>query len=416
MSRRAPRSAFIQSNRLVIGVDIAKDASVAVAQDSSGRLTKPLTFSMTQLGFEALKAFAEKETESAGAGDWVVALEPTGHYGIPLVSRLLDDGIEVLRVEPLHTNRAKEFYDGTRRKTDAKDAGVIAGLARTGTYRPYRLQRGVFADLRYFGRRRQQVVERLSRVKNRLHRHLDVTFPELLRLFRGRLSPTVLAVLEVAATPMDILALPLTELETAVRVGSRGQLGIERAQAIREAAGRTIGSTDGLAAHRFAIGQLVDEMKHARKQCLAVEREMKDALSQVPYAPLVLTIPRLGVITLATLLGEFGDLRDFDRAEKLIKHAGLDLVESSSGKHKGRRYISRRGRAYARQMLFLAALRVGVGHFGTARARLIERGKAPAVAAVANMCRLLRVIHAMVRDDKPFDAQHVQPVEVPLAA
>lgn len=416
MSRRAPRSAFIQSNRIVVGVDIAKDECVAVAQDGHGGLTRPLKFSMSRLGFAALESFAQRVTESAKAASFVVALEPTGHYGTPLVERLLGQNIEVLRVEPLHTNRAQELFDGTRRKTDAKDAGVIAGLARQGVYRPYRLPRGVFAELRVLGRRRQQVVERLSRIKNRLHRHLDETFPELLRLFCGRLTPTVLAILDVAATPTDALALSEQALEATIRAGSRGQLGAERARAVRAAADGTIGSATALGAHRLAIGQLVDEMKHARTQRLAVEREMKAALSRVDYAPLLLSIPRLGAITLATLLGEFGDLRGFDRAEKLIKHAGLDLIECSSGKRNGRRRISRRGRAYTRQMLFLAALRVRVGDFGAARARLLERGKEPAVAAVANMCRLLRVMHAMVRDGRPFEADRGAPAEVPLAA
>lgn len=416
MKRRAPRSPFIQSNRIVVGVDIAKNDCVAVAQDGCGGLTKPLKFSMSRLGFAALDAYARKETASAGSESFVVALEPTGHYGVPLVSHLLDSDIEVLKVEPLHTNRAKELFDGTRRKTDAKDAGLIAGLARQGVYRAYRLQRGVFAELRYFGRRRQQVVEEISRTKNRLHRHLDEMFPEMPRLFRRKLTPTVLAILAVAPTPAHVLALTLDELEAIIRAGSRGQLGAERARAVRSAAEGTIGSTEAPAAHALAISQLVDDMQHLRGQRLEVERQMKAALAQVPYASQVLSIPRLGAITLATLLGEFGDLRGFDRAEKLIKHAGLDLVESSSGQRKGRRRISRRGRAYARQMLFLAALRVRAGHFSVARARLLERGKEPMVAAVANMSRLLRVIHALVRDDAVFDAAHGQPAEVPLAA
>lgn len=416
MSRRAPRSAFIQSNRIVIGVDIAKDECVAVAQDGRGGLTKPLKFSMSQIGLAALEAFARRVADSAKAESYVVALEPTGHYGMPLVERLLDKGIEVLKVEPLHTNRAQELFDGTRRKTDAKDAGVIAGLARQGVYRSYRLPRGVFAELRVLARRRQQVVERLSRIKNRLHRHLDEIFPELLRLFGSRLTPTVLALLDIAATPTDVLALPEEVLQATIRHGSRGQLGAERARAVRAAADSTIGSTAALGAHRLVIGQLVAEMKGARTQCLTVEREMKSALDRVDYAPLVLSIPQFGAITLATLLGEFGDLRNFDRAEKLIKHAGLDLIECSSGKRKGRRRISRRGRAYARQMLFLAALRVRVGHFGAARARLVERGKEPAIAAVANMCRLLRVMHAMVRDERSFEADRGPQVDMPLAA
>ena len=39
--------------------------------------------------------------------------------------------------------------------------------------------------------------------------------------------------------------------------------------------------------------------------------------------------------------------------------AGLDLVETSSGKLRGKRYISGDGRSYALQLLYLAALRMG---------------------------------------------------------
>lgn len=68
----------------------------------------------------------------------------------------------------------------------------------------------------------------------------------------------------------------------------------------------------------------------------------------------------------------------------------------------------------------LAALRIGAGRFGEARERLIGKGKEPKVAAVANMCRLLRVMHALVRDDVPFDATYgtygMAVDEVPMTA
>lgn len=417
MQRRAPRSPIIQSDVIILGVDIAKDQSVAVAQDGAGGVSKPLEFAMSQLGFEALWAFARRAAKSAGAASFVVALEPTGHYGAPLVEWLQERDVEVMRVEPLDTNRGKQLYDGTRRKTDAKDAGVIAMLCRQGACRPYERPEELYAHLRVFSRRREQLVKQRSQTVNRLHRHLDETFPELARLFRRQVTPTLLALLEVASSPAGVLALSIEELAAVLRAASRGQLGVERAKALHAAAERSIGSRCAAEAHRLALVQLVGDLRHLMAQLAAVEREMRTWLCKVPYAGRLLSIPRLGAITVATLLGEFGDLRRYDRASKLIKHAGLDLVESSSGKRKGQRHISRRGRAYARQMLYLAALRIGVGHFAAARERLVERGKGPLVAAVANMCRMLRVMHAVVRDDVPFDAAHGMAAdEVSMAA
>lgn len=399
---RTLRSPCIQSDRIVIGIDLAKKECVAVAQTSDGKVSRPLKFPTNWGGFEALLAFGRRSKEAAGAKNFVVALEPTGHYGAPLVKWLADRGIEVMRVEALHTNRFKELVDGTRRKTDAKDAVTIAMLCRQGTYRPYRLVEGVYAELRVLGRRREQLVKQRTQTSNRMHRHLDEVFPELLPLFDG-IGPTLLALLAVASSPQAVLAMTESELTTLLSAASRGNLKSERAREIRAAAEKSVGNPLAAGAHRLAISQLVGDMRHLHGQISAVEAELNACLTEVPYAADLLTIPRLGAITLATLLGEFGDLRDYDRAAKLIKHAGLDLVELSSGTRKGQRGISRRGRPYARQMLFMAALRM-VGAFAESRARLIARDKQPMVAAVANMCRLLRVMHAVVRDGVPFDA------------
>lgn len=410
MRRRTLRCPTIQSNFVVIGVDIAKSEFVAVCQRGSGEESRPRKFSMSRSGFEDLSSWWRKEVAQARADGAVFALEPTGHYGILLATWLQDSGLKVCLVQPLHTNRVKELYDGTRRKTDAKDAAVIADLCRRGVYRPWRVPRGVFAELRVLARRREQVVKGRSQTTNRLHRHLDVVFPELRGLFAKVTSATVLALLEVACTPAGVLSLSLPELTQLICRASRGQLGEERARALVAAARDSIGVVDGVKGHQLAIRQTVSELRDVLEKLREIELVMKQQLQAVPYASRMLSIPKLGVITTATLLGELGDLRDYRHSAQLIKMAGLDLVESSSGQRKGKRHISRRGRRYARQILYLAALRLGAGVLAGPRARMVEvNKKEPTKAAVANMCRLLRILHALVRDDVDFDASHFAP-------
>ena len=48
------------------------------------------------------------------------------------------------------------------------------------------------------------------------------------------------------------------------------------------------------------------------------------ALEKVPYAELLLTVPQLGSVTVATILGETGDLRHYKNAEMVIKMAGYN--------------------------------------------------------------------------------------------
>ena len=406
MRRRTLRCPIIQSNRVVIGVDVAKNRSVAVAQMGDGTVTKPLRFGTTLTGFVRLLDYAERAVEVTSGEGFVVALEPTGHYGWPLVCWLLSRGVEVYRVEPLHTNRTKELYDGTRRKTDAKDALIVADLCRRGFCGRWRILTGPFGELRVLSRRRQQLVKRRSAAANRLHRHLDVVFPELRTLFGKVMCTSVLTLLGRVQTPAQVEALGTEELSVVLRKASRGHLGRERAEEVVRAAGTTIGVTEGLDGHGLAIRQAVGELEDILRQLREVEVAMCHQLEVVPYARRLLTIPGLGAITTATLLGEFGDLKGYRRAAQLVKMAGLDLVEVSSGKHRGKRHISRRGRGYARQMLFMAALRLGGGALAGPRCRMVEDNKKePTKAAIANMCRLLRIMHALVRDDADFEAR-----------
>lgn len=415
--RRTRRCAPIKSELLVVGVDVAKAAHLAVAVDAEGTASKPLTFSVTQEGFEALLAYARQQAQRRGAQDFVVAMEPTGHYGMTLVAWLAAHGISVFLVQPSHTQKAAALYDGTSRKTDQKDALVIASLCRQGLCRPYRLPQGPYAQLRILTTRRQQLVQRRGQVLNRLRRHVEVLFPELLGLFPKLSGKALRWLLQQMPTPQAVLSCPLQELTDGLSRHSRQQLGRARAEQLVQLARTSVGLTEGAAAHTLAIGQLLEELAQVLQQTAQLEQQMDAQLRLIPYAPLLLTIPRLGRVTLASLLGELGDLKGYRHAKQLISMAGLDLVEDSSGKRQGHHHISGKGRAYARQILYLAALRMGQKVLAGPRQRQVEgRHKPPNQAAVANMARLLRMMHAIVRDNQPFDAARLGPQALPLAA
>ena len=63
----------------------------------------------------------------------------------------------------------------------------------------------------------------------------------------------------------------------------------------------------------------------------------------------LLAIKGVGIITIAGFIAEVGDIRRFDSPKQIQKYAGLELVENSSGKHKGRSRISKRGRRKLRK-------------------------------------------------------------------
>jgi transposase len=62
----------------------------------------------------------------------------------------------------------------------------------------------------------------------------------------------------------------------------------------------------------------------------------------------------VGPVISAAFIGEVGDISRFENWKQVRSLAGLNLVENSSGQHKGKTKVSKRGRPYLRYMLYLA--------------------------------------------------------------
>ena len=119
----------------------------------------------------------------------------------------------------------------------------------------------------------------------------------------------------------------------------------------------------------------------------------------------MLSLPGIGTITVAGLLGECGNIGDYKCYEQLEKLLGMNLYEVSSGKHKGRRRISKRGRSRARYLICEIAMlqtRSG-GLFERYAKELKAKGKKTGEIRVAVARKLLRLLYAVARDQKEFD-------------
>lgn len=390
---------------LVVGVDIAKKAHVVVALPGAGRPSKAVKIEVSRKGFEALGQQIDQWRVQFKLSRVVVALEPTGHYGETLCHWLGQRDVEIRFVQPLHTSRFKEVIDGTSRKTDAKDAFIIANLCRQGFATAFAPLTGPFAELRVLTRQREQLVVRQTETRCRLHRFVDRLFPELADVFPKLRSAAVLAVLERCPTPAELLATPRSTITKVLKQVSNHRYGLRsgRVDALYDAAAVSIGVPTTSVLTSAVVRQLIAELRSLDARLHEIERMMARTLTQVPYAAQIQTIPHVGVVTAATILGEYGDLRRFGHARQLIAMAGLVLVEQSSGTHRGRHHISRRGSPYARRILFLAGLRLARTAF-RAPLREGQPKRCATKVAIANAARLLRVVYAMVRDDASFEA------------
>ena len=131
---------------------------------------------------------------------------------------------------------------------------------------------------------------------------------------------------------------------------------------------------------------------------------------QIPEVEELLKIKGIGLITVAGIFAEVGDLRRFSSPRQLQKLAGLAITENSSGKHKGQTEISRRGRAHLRAILFRAVMPLvarneefqKLHHYLTTRA---ENPLKKMQSIIAICCTLHRVFYAVATKGCAYSAE-----------
>ena len=96
----------------------------------------------------------------------------------------------------------------------------------------------------------------------------------------------------------------------------------------------------------------MDQYELYIKQHEQLEKEIEEIALQIPGVKEMLTIKGVGIMTAAGFVAEVGDIKRFTHPSQIQKLAGLNLIENSSGKHKGKTSISKRGRSRLRALLF----------------------------------------------------------------
>ena len=399
MASKANGRLPIKSGVMVVGIDVAKRRHVAAIRLPDGYFQRPFSFTNDQEGFAKLLERVGLAGAASGSSEVRFGLEATGHYGHALQHFLLARGAVVTSVNPAHTRRAKELLDGSPEKSDPKDAMLVAELVAQGRGRPLTMPMGVYAELRRLGKLREQLAAERIRHLNRYYGLVDLVFPELEGLVYDVRCLSIRRLLAAYPTAADVAAGGCEEICGLLWRVSIGHLGAARGQQIYAAAQRSVGVREGLSALRLQMRLALASLDSVSAQLAQVEQAQCEALTQIPYAAHLLTIPCLGPVTVATVLGETGDLRQYRSAEALIKLAGLNLYSLSSGTFQGRTRISKRGRPLLRHAVFLGALRMSKHGQPLAafHDRLGDRLAGPQVA-VAGCRKVLRLLYALARD------------------
>jgi transposase len=190
-----------------------------------------------------------------------------------------------------------------------------------------------------------------------------------------------------------------------------GKFGIKDAESLIGLARETVGIKEGVDGILLDIRHILMQLEAEGRFIPEVEAEMAATLERILCSIRLLSIKGLGIVSVAGLIGEVGDFSKFSTQSEIVKLAGLDLYEISSGKRKGQRRISKRGRSLLRKILFYAAIQMirKNGIMYDYYARLTGRGMERMRALIAVSRKLLRIIHAIVRDNRDYVGQYQAP-------
>lgn len=129
---------------------------------------------------------------------------------------------------------------------------------------------------------------------------------------------------------------------------------------------------------------------------------------------LICTIPGVGMLTAATVLGETNGFDLIRNKRQLTSYAGLDVKEKQSGTSvKGKAKISKRGNKHLRKSMHMPAL-AAIRHderFKAIFARLVARHGLKLKAAVAIQRKLLELIYILYKTQKPYDKDYLKKLE-----
>ena len=399
----------VTETTLIVGVDIGSETNFARAFNWRGQelSKKVFRFNNSQEGFQSFLAYINTYTTIASSQQIIVGCEPTGHYWFNLARCLEENNIKLALVNPYHVKQIKELDDNSPKKTDLKDPKTIAKLVVDGRYSYPYLPEGIYADLREAVSSRERIVKELNAITNRIKRWLKIYFPEYLVVYKNFSAESGLTVLETVPLPQDIVQLGPEGVNQLWRDKKLRAVGMKRALTLVEAAHNSIGLPGGNCA-RMEIQLLLEDFRTKQSQLEMITEVLEEETLSVPYADKLLAIKGVGLITVAGFLAEVGDIRRFDSPKQIQKLAGLEVKENSSGKHRGRSSISKRGRKRLRKILFQVMLPMiqNNAEFGEIYQYFTTRQKNPLKgkqAIIAAGCKLIRVFYAILKHGVDYD-------------
>ena len=318
---------------LYVGVDWAEDHHDVCVMDPEDQVLGKGRVGDSVKGIGELHGLV---AQHADADDEAVVVGIEIDRGL-LVGSLVSAGYEVYAINPLSVARYRERHATSGAKSDPGDAKVLADLVRTDrhNHRPVAGDSDLVEGVKLLARAHQNAIWGRQRQVNALRSALREYYRGALEAFGTDLASTdALGVLTVAPTPELGRGLSRSKIASALRRGGRQRNVERRAEEVQAAlrseqlkAPAVIAS-----AHGRITRSSVTLIGAFNAEIAELETALSEHFEQHPDAKVVLSLPGLGTVLGARVLGEFGDDRTrFSGPKSRKNYAGTSPVTKASG-------------------------------------------------------------------------------------
>lgn len=378
-----------------IGIDISKyKHDFCIISNAGELIVENSSFQNNKIGFQSfldqLKPYNKSEVR--------IAFEATGHYSLNLELFLTNNGYTYIKTNPLIIHQFLKARSLRRTKTDKADSITIAKYLMSVPYQPNSDLLYTIFTLKSLCRARESLIKERSKFTVLLTNELDKSFPELKPFFNNMISTTLLYILEKYTNTKHISAM---KDYASIRKLSRGKFTYAKFAQLKELAKTSVGfhneNTDLL------ISTYVSIYNDFNNKIDPIEKQISTIIKVLN--PRMLTIPGIGEISAATILSEYGDIKNFSSPNKMLAFAGLDPSINQSGTLDSNGKMVKHGSGHLRYTIMNSAMTIlrFSPDFYDYYLKKRSEGKCHRVA-LSHVCKkLIRVIYTLEKNNIDFD-------------
>ena len=338
-----------------VGIDVSKGRSTVAVMRPFGEIVySPFEVAHTDSELGSLAKLLRSLK-----GETKIVMECTGAYHLPVAHTLYRAGLSVSAVNPQLTH---DFGNNTIRKSrnDKLDSVKIANYALSNwlDLPKYQPEAEIRQSLKSHSRQYNHYNKIKTMLKNNLISLLDQTFPGLNKLFTSPARESDghekwLDFTEHFWHCECVGSLSLKAFTERYRKWCRRPgyycVGADEVHALARSCVPVMPKSESV---KSLITQSAKQVSFIAETLAATAREMKRLASLLPEHDVVMEFYGIGGILGPQLMAEIGNVYNYTKKSSLVRFAGLEPVENSSGDFHGDEKISKQGSPHLRKTLF----------------------------------------------------------------